>query len=104
MIKALEIIAEGEQEIMIKEQEVKDKERKEAAEKAAKERAENGLPPLEEEEEMFMKPKESPKEGAEGDKKKEKPAALDLSGGGKPPAGPRGVLDEMLKLGGRGSP
>jgi hypothetical protein len=102
MIKALEIIAEGEQEIMIKEQEIKDKERKEAAEKAAKERAEKGLPPLEEEEEA--KPKESPKEGAEGDKKKEKPAALDLGGSGKPPAGPRGMLDEMLKLGGRGSP
>lgn len=101
MIKALEIIAEGEQEIMIKEQEAKDKERKEAAEKAAKERAEKGLPPLEEEEEA--KPKESPKE-ADGDKKKEKPAALDLSSGGKPPAGPRGMLDEMLKLGGRGSP
>lgn len=99
---------------MIKEQEVKDKERKEAAEKAAKERAEQGLPPLEEEEEalaaaaaaaaaMAAKPKESPKEG-DGDKKKDKPAALDLSSGGKPPAGPRGVLDEMLKLGGRGSP
>ena len=98
MIKALEIIAEGEQEIMIKEQEAKDKERKEAAEKLAKERAEKGLPPLEEEEEAT---KESPKEG--DDKKKEKPAALDLNGA-KPPAGPRGMLDEMLKLGGRGSP
>lgn len=49
LIKALELIAEGEQEIMIKEQEIKEKERKEKADQIAKERAEKGLPPLEEE-------------------------------------------------------
>ena len=95
MIKALEIIAEGEQEIMIKEQEVKDKERKEQAEKDAKERLEKGLPPLEEE--------EPPKDG-EPSKKKDKPQALELDSKSKPAAGSRGMLDEMLKLGGRGSP
>tara|TARA_B110000305_G_scaffold229758_1_gene281060 strand:+ start:443 stop:568 length:126 start_codon:yes stop_codon:yes gene_type:complete len=35
-------------------------------------------------------------------KKKDKPEALDLDS--KPAAGSRGMLDEMLKLGGRGSP
>jgi hypothetical protein len=46
MIKALEIIAEKEQELMIKEQEEKDKLEKEKAEKEAEERAAKGLPPL----------------------------------------------------------
>lgn len=96
MIKALEIIAEGEQEIMIKEQEIKEKERKEQAEKVARERAEKGLPPLEEE--ILKKEKED-----EEEKKKMKVAALDI-GASKPPAGSRAMLDEMLKLGGRGSP
>ena len=93
MIKALEIIAEGEQEIMIKEQEAKDKERKEKVEQEAKERAEKGLPPLQEEE---------PSKESENAKKKEKPQALELNS--KSSTGPRGMLDEMLKLGGRGSP
>lgn len=81
---------------MIKEQEIKEKERKEEAEKIAKERAEKGLPPLEEED--LKKEKEE-----EDEKKKKKPAALDINAS-KPPAGSRGMLDEMLKLGGRGSP
>jgi hypothetical protein len=53
-----------------------------------------------------VKPKGSPPKEGDADKKKEKekPAALDLDKNGKPPAGPRGMLDEMLKLGGRGSP
>lgn len=46
MIKALEIIAEKEQELMIKEQEEKEKLEKEKAEKEAEERAAKGLPPL----------------------------------------------------------
>jgi hypothetical protein len=46
MIKALEAIAEGEQEIMLKEQEAKEKEEKEAAEKEIIEREEKGLPIL----------------------------------------------------------
>jgi len=50
MIKALEIIAEKEQELMIKEQEEKEKIDKEKAEKEAEERAAKGLPPLSPEE------------------------------------------------------
>jgi len=99
LIKALEIIAEGEQELMVKEQEAKEKEQKEKAEKEAKERAEKGLPPLpldEEEKEKPSKPKEEPKGLRKGD-------IMDAAA--KPPAGAaRGGLDEMLKLGGRGSP
>lgn len=52
MIKALELIAEGEQEIMAKEHEIEVKERKEKAEKLAKERAEKGLPPLDLDEDL----------------------------------------------------
>jgi len=47
MIKALEIIAEGEQEDLIKENEEKEKQIKAEKEKVNKERAEKGLPPLE---------------------------------------------------------
>lgn len=78
---------------MVKEQEAKEKVRKEEAEKAAKERAEKGLPPLEEE--------EAPTKGGDEAKEKKKPEPLELT---RPPAGPRGALDEMLRLGGRGSP
>ena len=46
MIKGLEAIAEGEQEQMIKEAEVRDKEDREAAEKELQEREEKGLPPI----------------------------------------------------------
>ena len=55
------------------------------------------MPPLEE---------EAPKEGDEAkdkdkEKEKKKLEPLELT---RPPAGPRGALDEMLRLGGRGSP
>lgn len=56
MIKALEIIAEGEQEEIIKENEQKEKDMIAEKEKLNKERAEKGLPPIEQEEEdEFLK-------------------------------------------------
>ena len=88
LIKALEIIAEGEQELMAKEHMEEEKKKKEEMEKTNKERAEQGLPPLEEEE----KKKEEEKE-------KKKPEDLNID----KPAG-AGGLGEMLKLGGKGSP
>jgi len=60
-------------------------------EKVDKERAEKGLPPLEEEEEEQKKEKEKEEEA----EKKKKPELLEID---KPPLGPRGALDEMLKL------
>lgn len=50
------------------------------------------MPPLEEEE---------PTKPTEEAKEKKKPEPLELS---RPPAGTRGALDEILRLGGRGSP
>lgn len=59
LIKSLEIVAEGEQEAMLKEQEEKMKEERERIEKEIKEREEKGLPPLTEEE---LKAKEAKKD------------------------------------------
>jgi len=50
MIKALEIIAEGEQETMLKETEDKEKKDQEKTEELAKDRAQKGLPPFSDEE------------------------------------------------------
>lgn len=102
MIKALEIIAEKEQELMIKEQEEKDKIEKEKAEKEAEERAAKGLPPLTPEEIELAKLEKlaaeekakEPKEKQEIDKDKDVIA-------GKPP---KGSLEDMLKLQGKASP
>lgn len=88
MIKALEIIAEGEQEELIKETEEKEKKLQEEKDKLNKERAEKGLPPIEqEEEEEFLKKEKEREEEAE---KKKKPELLEID---KPPLGPRGELD-----------
>ena len=72
MIKALEIIAEGEQEIMVKEQEEKALEFKVKIDEFAKDREEKGLPPMTEEEiELELRGAELKKEGAEEEKKSE---------------------------------
>jgi hypothetical protein len=66
LIKALEVVAEGEQEAMMKEQEEEIKIIKERIEKVQKDRAEKGMPPLTEKElrelETGEKPKETPKD------------------------------------------
>lgn len=104
LIKALEIIAEGEQELMVKEQEAKDKEAKEKAEQEAKERAEKGLPPLVVEEEKPVAKETTPKAESKGFADQKKGDGIVDGPAGKPPIGGRSALDEMLKLGGKGSP
>lgn len=98
MIKALEIIAEKEQELMIKEQEEKEKLEKEKAEKEAAERAAKGLPPLTPEEIEAAKLEklaaEKGKDAKEKDADKDKDAIT----------GKKGGLDDMLKLQGKASP
>ena len=105
MIKALEIIAEGEQEIMVKEQEEKAIEFKKKIDDFAKDREEKGLPPMTEEEiELELRGAELKKEGTPEEEKKE----AEKKGGdfaGKPPAGPsKGSLDEFMRIGGKSSP
>lgn len=98
MIKALEAIAEGEQEAMIKEAEAKEKEDREAAEREMKEREEKGLPQITIEELIAHKKKEQEeaKEAEEAKKRKEKEEAEALVNG-KPP---KGAGSEIMKLGG----
>ena len=104
MIKALEIIAEGEQEIMLKEQEEKALEFKKKIDEFAKDREEKGLPPMTEEEiELELRGAELKKEGADEEKKEGDKKGGDFAG--KPPAGPsKGSLDEFMRIGGKSSP
>ena len=104
MIKGLEVIAEGEQELIIKEQEAKERAELERIEKENEERAANGLPPLTEEEILADK-LEKEKDAAR--KKGEKVEEKEGEGGpaGKPPTGmSRADMDKMVKLGGKASP
>ena len=91
MIKALEVVAEGEQEQLIKEQEAREKEEKDKLEREAEERASKGLPPLTDEEREQLKQKE-----AEDKRGKSR----DLLEGKKGAGG----LDEVLRIGGKTSP
>jgi hypothetical protein len=81
MIKALEVVAEGEQEVMIKEAEIKAKEAAEKAEKEAEDRKAKGLPPLTEEEKIAMLQQKSKTDKP----KKGKEASLDGAAAAKPP-------------------
>jgi len=83
---------------MVKEQEQKEKEFKEKCEKYVKEREEQGLPPMTEEEIVAHFKKE---EEAKDEKNKK---SDDFSG--KPPTGPSkpGLENEFMKIGGKGSP
>lgn len=106
MIKALEVVAEKEQELMIKEQEEKQKEHKEKLNKLADERAAQGLPSLGEEElERLISP--PPEENKDKDKEKEIEKDKENKGkdyletSKKPPKG--SGLEEVLKLGGKPS-
>lgn len=94
MIKALEIVAEKEQELMIKEQEEKQKAHKEKLKQIANERASQGLPSLSEEElEKLITPISEDKKGAEKKTKeiinKEKKTAS------------KAGMEEVIKLGGK---
>ena len=94
MIKALEVVAEGEQEVMIKEAEIKAKEAAEKAEKEAEDRKAKGLPPLTEEEKLAMLQQKSKTDKP----KKGKEASLDGAAAAKPP---KAVGEgEMVKIGG----
>lgn len=100
MIKALEIIAEGEQELMVKEQEEKAKEFKLKCEEFAKDREAKGLPPMTDEEiEAELRKDEKDKDKDEKDAKK----SDDFSG--KPPAGPsKPAGEEFMRIGSKASP
>lgn len=89
LIRALELIAEGEQEALIKEQQEKERLAKEKFDQEQKERAENGLPPLKLDTEEDSK--------SDGGKDKKKAAGAD-SIIGKDTTDKKGGLDEMLKL------
>jgi hypothetical protein len=108
MIKALEIIAEKEQEQLIKEQEEKHEEMKEKIRVLQEERKEKGEPPLSEEEiaDLVSSPKDDKgKKKAAAAKEKEKEEAAkkeDQEGKDGDKKKPKmGGLDEMLKLGGK---
>ena len=81
IIKALEVVAEGEQEVMIKEAEIKAKEAADKAEKEAEDRKAKGLPPLTEEEKLAMLQQKSKTDKP----KKGKEASLDGAAAAKPP-------------------
>jgi len=104
MIKGLEVIAESEQAEIIKEQEAKDKEFLAKLEEENKEREARGDPPLTEEEWISKCRREAEEEKEKkknGDKEKLEAEAAKA----KPPTGlSKGALDEMVKLGGKGSP
>lgn len=94
MIKALEAIAEGEQEIMLKEQEEKEMKEREEILQEIKERKEKGLPELTIEE-ILAKRKKDKMEELEKQKKKEKEISEAASEGKKPPKGPPGAIDKL---------
>ena len=107
MIKGLEVIAESEQQEIIKEQEAKDKEMLAKLEEENKEREARGDPTLTEEEWLSKcrREKEEEEKKKSGDKEKQEAEGVKSDLKGKPPTGlSKGALDEMVKLGGKGSP
>ena len=102
MIKALEVVAEGEQELMIKEQEEKDKAEKERIQKAIEDRMSQGLPPYTEEElEALRMPEEAKKKAAAAAEEKKK---LEAEKEKEKEKEKKGGMNEILKLGGGKSP
>ena len=107
MIKGLEVIAESEQQEIIKEQEAKDKEYLSKLEQENKEREERGDPTLTEEEwiSKCRRETEEEKEKKKNGEKEKTEAEKAEANKAKPPTGlSKGALDEMVKLGGKGSP
>lgn len=100
MIKALEAIAEGEQEIMLKEQEEKEKKERDEIIAEIKARKDKGLPELSIEEILAQRKKDKLEE-LEKAKKKEKEIS-EVADSKKPPKGPPGGGIE--KIGGGKSP
>ena len=97
MIKALEAIAEGEQEIMLKEQEEKEQKERDEIIAEIQSRKEKGLPELSIEEILAQRKKEKLEE-LEKAKKKEKEIS-EAADSKKPPKGPPGAAIE--KIGGK---
>jgi hypothetical protein len=96
MIKALEAIAEGEQEIMLKEQEEKEIKEREEIIKEIQDRKDKGLPELTIEE-ILAERKKKKQEEMNSKKKKEKELS-EAAEGKKPPKGPPGSIE---KIGGK---
>ena len=95
MIKALEAIAEGEQEVMLKEQEDKELKEREEALKEYEERAEKGLPEMSIEEIVKMNKKKKTEEMEKAKKEEMKIGEAAAETTGKPPKGPLGAIDKV---------
>jgi len=97
MIKALEAIAEGEQEMMLKEQEEKESKERDEIIAEIESRKEKGLPELSIEE-ILAERKKDKLEEVEKAKKKEKEISEAAAESKKPPKGPPGAIE---KIGGK---